>query len=37
VTSAATIVVFAAPQTALVETSVFGVFDMPFMADIQLT
>ncbi|MGN8132732.1 hypothetical protein [Paenarthrobacter sp. 22069] len=35
VTSAATIVVFAAPQTALVEATVFGVFDMPFMADIQ--
>jgi hypothetical protein len=30
------IVVFATPQTALVQPAVFGMFDVPLMADIQL-
>lgn len=32
----ALIVILSAPDTALVQAAVFGVFDMPSMADIQL-
>ncbi|TQJ36691.1 hypothetical protein [Arthrobacter sp. SLBN-122] len=32
----ALIVVLSAAETALIQAAVFGVFDMPFMADIQL-